>query len=115
MSTISFTTIFRPSGSIYLDGFRERAVVGAGNIGNDTGKDQTAGIEDVRNGGIPESNYGIYELRENQRRRIGSQLFAGGSTRKTGSFHKLDPRVDRLHDSLENVPQRDDRCLRCIS
>ena len=79
-----------------------------------TEKNQAAGIQAVRNGGVTESDYPLREIRESKGERLGTELLTGRGPGKAGPVHQLHIGTARLQYPVENVPQRHDRALRAV-
>ena len=93
----------------------ETPLYGTGRPRNRTEKNQAAGIQAVRNGGVTESDYPLREIRESKGERLGTELLTGGGPGKAGPVHQLHIGTARLQHPVENVPQRYDRTSRTIS
>ena len=100
--------IQKPRDAPVLDGLWEYTGHGTGRPRNRTEKNQAAGIQAVRNGGVTESDYPLREIRESKGERLGTELLTGGGPGKAGPVHQLHIGTARLQHPVENVPQRYD-------
>lgn len=106
--------IQKPRDAPVLDGLWEYTGHGTSRPRNRTEKNQAAGIQAVRNGGVTESDYPLREIRESKGERLGTELLTGRGPGKAGPVHQLHIGTARLQHPVENVPQRHDRALRAV-